>query len=244
MQIDVLPITGNIGDREAVLHPVLLSGNGEMVLVDCGYPGSLPLLQEAAAKRGLCFNQLTGLLLTHHDIDHMGAAYELLQAHPQVKVYAPAGEAPYISGNNKLLQLQQAEDLYPCLPAEYKPGALAFQLALQALKPVPVDVVLDENDQPFGKDVQLVSTPGHTPGHLSLYLKKEQVVVAADAVVIENDVLGIANPQFTHDLPQAVASVQKLSRLPVRKLICYHGGMVEKEIEKKFHMLLQAYKEQ
>lgn len=184
MQIDVLPIRCNVCDREAVLHPVLLRGNGELVLVDCGYPASLPLLQEAAAKRGLSFNQLTGLLLTHHDIDHMGAAHELLQAYPQVKMYAPAGEAPYISGNKKSLRLQQAEDLYPCLPAEYKPGALAFQLALQALKLLRVDVVLDENDHPFGKDVQILATPGHTPGHLSLYLEKEQVLVAVDAVVV------------------------------------------------------------
>lgn len=47
-------------------------------------------------------------------------------------------------------------------------------------------------------------TPGHTPGHISLYFLQSKTLVAGDAVVIENGVLDIANPQFALDLEAAV----------------------------------------
>lgn len=241
MQVHVLDICCSTDGREEQLHPVLLVEKEELVLVDCGYPGSLPLLQEALAKLGFAIDRLTALLLTHHDIDHTGAAFELLEACPQIKVYASAVEAPYISGEKKSLRLRQAEEIYPSLPESYKPMALAFQQALQALKPVGVDVLLGEGDHPFGEDVQLIATPGHTPGHLSLFIKSKGILIAADALVVENNTLAIANPQFTLDLPEAIASAEKLSRFPVSQLVCYHGGIVKSEIEHKFQQLLTKY---
>lgn len=43
-----------------------------MVLIDCGYTGFLPYLEQAIEKNNLSCKDLTHVLITHQDHDHMG----------------------------------------------------------------------------------------------------------------------------------------------------------------------------
>lgn len=224
------------------MYPVLLRQEEELLLVDGGYAGFLPLLQEAAARHGLSLANLTGILITHHDIDHIGALHELKAAFPAAKVYASALEAPYVSGQRDSLRLQQAEALHASLPEEQKAWAVRFQEMLKAVRPVAVDVILTGNEMPAPlSGIELIPTPGHMPGHVSLYLPQSKTLIAADAVVVEQGELELANPAFTLDLEQALASVRKLQQLEVDRLICYHGGLVEKAIPEKLKRLVEKY---
>ena len=242
MEVFVLEVKYRDQGQDDVLYPVLLRNNSELLLVDCGYAGFGPLLQEAAGRHGLSLAKLTGILITHHDIDHMGALQELKAAFPGAKVYASVLEAPYISGREKSLRLQQAEALYDALPEEQKPWARQFQETLRAVQPVAVDVELAEGEVPASwGDIQIIPTPGHTPGHISLYLPQSKTLLAADAVVVEQGELELANPNFTLDLEQALASVQKLQQMEVERLICYHGGLVEHATGEKLKGLVAKY---
>ncbi|MBC5773056.1 MBL fold metallo-hydrolase [Pontibacter sp. KCTC 32443] len=242
MDVFVLVIKYSHQGQDEVLYPVLLRSDSELVLVDCGYAGSLPLLQEAANKYGLSSDNLTGIIITHHDIDHMGGLKELKAAYPKVKVYASETEAPYISGRKKSLRLQQAEALYNTLPGEQKAWAWQFQESLKAVQPVNVDVVLTEKEVPASwGNIQIIPTPGHMPGHFSIYIPQSKTLVAADAVVAEQDELELANPTYTLNLEQAVASVRKLQQLDVDRIICYHGGVVENDIGEKLQKLVARY---
>ena len=49
----ILPITECYGGMEHRLYPVVLFGPEDAVLVDCGYPDSLPLIEDAMAGLGL-----------------------------------------------------------------------------------------------------------------------------------------------------------------------------------------------
>jgi len=49
----------------------------------------------------------------------------------------------------------------------------------------------------------VISTPGHMPGHISLFLRETNSIVTGDAAVIENGESIISNPQFTLDLSTA-----------------------------------------
>lgn len=210
MEVFVLEVKYSYQGQEDVLYPVLLRNNSELLLVDCSYAGLKPLLQEATGRHSLSLADLTGILITHHDIDHMGGLQELKASYPGAKVYASVLEAPYISGWEKSLPLQQAEALYQALPEEQKLWARQFQEMLRAVQPVAVDVVLVENEVPASwGDIQIIPTQGHMPGHVSLYLPQSKTLLAADAVVVEQGELELANPNFTLDLEQAVASVKK-----------------------------------
>ena len=68
-------------------------------------------------------------------------------------------------------------------------------------------------------------TPGHTPGHLCLYVKRPKVLIAGDALNVEEGKLIGPRAQFTADLAVALRSVEKLARYDIESVICYHGGI-------------------
>lgn len=241
-ELYVLEVRYDFNGKEDVLYPVVLRRGRETVLVDCGYAGFMSLLEKAMAEHGLALKHLTGIIITHHDMDHMGGLAEIKAAYPAAKVYTSSLEKDYVEGHQKSLRLQQAEDLYPCLPEEHRPGALQFQQGLKSVQPVTVDDVLPLNEEiPFLEGVKVIPTPGHMPGHISLYLPGQRTLVAADAVVYENGALEMANPQYTLDLPAALASVRRLQGLEINTMVCYHGGVVKGDIPRMLDSLTARY---
>lgn len=238
IKVHTLPIRFISNDQEQVIYPTLIQTDTSLTLVDCGYEEQLNLIEEAVAEIGFNLQQLSGVIITHHDIDHMGGLFQLKQLYPHIKVYASATEAPYVSGKKKSLRLIQAESLFEQLPEAYKPWAIEFQQQLANMNCVPIDECF-EKDAPlsFMKDVISIHTPGHMPGHISLYIPSIKTLIAADAVVIENNTLQIANPQFTLDMQQAIESVKKLSELDIDTLICYHGGIMNHNIQSQLSRL-------
>jgi glyoxylase-like metal-dependent hydrolase (beta-lactamase superfamily II) len=243
MHVHVLEIKFDFNGKQDALYPVMLADQQELLLVDCGYEGFMPLIGQAALSKGISLSNLTGILITHHDLDHMGGLAELKATYPHLKVYASAIQEKYISGKDKSLRLVQAEKMYASLPEEFKPGALLFQEMLRNMKAVEVDYTVPVDDPlPFMQLVQVLATPGHMPGHISLYLKESKTLVAADALVYENGSLEIANPQFTLDLPEAVRTVEKLRKMDIETLICYHGGVLKGGVTQQLSQLASRYK--
>lgn len=225
-EIHVLKISFQFGAAEDAIYPVVLRDEHSCVLVDCGYMGFLPLIEEAMDHEGIAPQSLTKVLITHHDHDHMGALKDLKDKYPQVQIMAGRLEAPYISGKRKSLRLAQAEALQPLLPPEQQEGGRQFIGLLEGLKSVPVDITLEDGQL---LDVcggcRVVETPGHTPGHISLYLPAHSVLIAGDAMIIEDGRPALANPQFTLDVEAAQLSMKKLLDMGAASCICYHSGV-------------------
>lgn len=208
------------------IYPVLLLGGADVVLVDCGYPGFMGLIEAALEEQGLSVSDLTMIVLTHQDDDHMGAAYEIISKYPHIQIAASAEEAPYISGGKKNLRLQQAEELQERLPEEEKEFGLRFCERLRQVRPVPVDIVLQEGDRfDWGGGCEIIRTPGHTPGHISLLLSEAQTFITGDAAVADQGRLVLANPQFCLDTEEADRSLKLLKGMKCKRYICYHSGI-------------------
>ena len=79
---------------------------------------------------------------------------------------------------------------------------------------------LKDGDEVFG--LQIVGTPGHTLGHISVFDPSLGVLVAGDALNTQDGLAG-SNPQFTADPAQAAASVRKLAALDVKAILPGHG---------------------
>src|SRR3954447_21012763 len=108
MTVSVLEITFNNAGHEAILSPVVLHNENEIVLVDCGYPGFMPLIEDAMHQHGLSLEHTTGIIITHDDIDHVGALFEIKEKYPLIKVYSSVIAEKYISGKEKSPRLLQA----------------------------------------------------------------------------------------------------------------------------------------
>lgn len=222
----VLNIKFKFGDTEDVIHPVILRDDNEMILVDCGYIGFMPVVEEAIKKEGLDCNRLTKILITHHDHDHMGSLADFKQKYPNVKIVASEIEAPYVEGVKKSLRLEQAEALQETLDEDKKAFGKAFCDILKSVKPAKVDIKVNDGDvMDWCGGCEIIETPGHTPGHISLFIKNKKIIITGDAAALENNRLVIANPQFTLDMENAQKDISKISGYEADTYICYHGGV-------------------
>lgn len=220
-----LKVEMNFGAVKNTIYPVVLCDSSHRVLVDCGYMGSLPKIEQALRENDIAPESITHIILTHQDHDHVGAAAAFKKKYPDVTVMASAIEAAYISGAAKSLRLEQAEQLQKLLPPEQQAFGEAFCSLLRRIEPVKIDCLLNAEDVlPYCGGCQVLATPGHTPGHISLYIPELETVIPGDAMALENGKPVIANPQFTLDIEKATASLERLMSLKAKKIICYHGG--------------------
>ncbi|MFG1991128.1 MBL fold metallo-hydrolase [Actinoplanes sp. NPDC048988] len=86
--------------------------------------------------------------------------------------------------------------------------------AQRTLKP------LGDGDEVFG--LQIVDTPGHTLGHISVFDPSTGTLVAGDALRTTEGLAG-SDPKYTADLDKAAASVKKLAALDVKTILPGHG---------------------
>lgn len=232
-KLTVLNLEFKVNGTQNIIYPVLLNDDSEMILIDCGYPGFLTLIEECAIKNNINLNNLTKLIITHHDFDHMGALAEFKRKYPNIKVMAPKEDIPYIEGNRKSLRLQQAEYIYESLPDEEKPQAEIFHKALASVENCKVDIALSDGDIiDIAGGIEVIATPGHMPGHISLYHKESKSMIAGDALVLEDGELSIALPEYTLDIDEALRSIENISNYDVERIICYHGGVYAKDIKR------------
>lgn len=225
--IIVLNIKFNFHGVEEVIHPVILKDDKNMLLVDCGYTGFLPKIEKAMDDINLDCNQLTHVIITHHDHDHMGALSELKKKYPKVKVVASDIEEPYISGKLKSIRLKQAEELYIHMTEEEKPFGEAFCNILKNVEPEEIDLIVQDGVYfDWCGGCFIIGTPGHTPGHISIYIEGKRTLITGDAATLDNGNLEIANPQFTLDMEEAQKSLDCIKEIGAKTIICYHGGVV------------------
>ena len=93
-RIIILDLKFKFGEVEDVIHPVVVKNDDSMLLIDCGYTGFLPNLEAEMHLKGLDCRNLTHVLITHQDHDHMGALAELKVKYPHILVVASEKESP------------------------------------------------------------------------------------------------------------------------------------------------------
>lgn len=90
--------------------------------------------------------------------------------------------------------------------------------------PRPIAAAADGADV-FG--LEIVATPGHTPGHIAVFDAGTRLLVAGDAVRSGANGVEAPSPQFTEDMGTANESVKKLAGLDVDTILFGHGDPIE-----------------
>lgn len=224
-----LTIDQQIGEQVLLMHPVIVYNENELVLFDVGYPNQLEKIESELLKLGFTLQDISKIVISHQDHDHVGSLKEFRDQIKEVEIISSIDEAPYIDGSRKSLRLSQAEAYNKTLKGSQLEFGIKFVNYLKTIQPCKVDRVVEDGDVII-EGLKVIATPGHTPGHISLLIEDASVVLAGDALVVKDNQLEIANPEFTLDMDICISSIRRLKGLDPRKIICYHGGSVEKNM--------------
>ncbi|SFP45806.1 MBL fold metallo-hydrolase [Salibacterium halotolerans] len=216
------------------------------VMVDAGMPYSSGSLLKAAASIFGEGRKPEAIILTHGHFDHTGSIIELIK-HWNIPVYAHEREIPYLNG----------EENYPEPDSSVEGGMIAKISPFFPHKGVNIREhvrALPENGSvPYLPEFRWVHTPGHTPGHISLFRDRDQTLIAGDAfVTVKQDELYQVFTQkiemngppryLTTDWEAAANSVKKLAELHPKTAITGHGRPVEgRVLEEGLPSLMQTF---
>jgi len=234
-----LPIRSFTGQN--IIHPTLTWDDDTVVLVDAGFSGQLQQIREAVARAGVSFDRLDKVIVTHQDIDHIGGLPDIiLESSHKVEVLSHEEEKPYIEGRKPLIKMNQARlsKRLVSLPEEQRQQAEA--LFANPPKASVDTAVADGEILPYCGGITVIFTPGHTPGHICLYLNKSKILVTGDALVAADGELRGPNPGATYDMDAALKSLKKLTRYDIETVICYHGGVYRDNPNKRLAELASA----
>lgn len=226
-ELRVLELSAMIMGEVNAIHPTLLKLEDGVTLVDCGYPGQLPMILQAMEKEGVSIAELRRIVLTHHDIDHIGSLPGVIaqaSASEGIEVCAHKLERPHIEGKLPLAKVTQESLAQLDLMPEPHRSAIRGVLENPPSAPVGRELVNRERLDADGK-VEIIETPGHTMGHISLYHRPSRTLIAGDALIVAQGELQGSVPEQYVDPQLALRSLAPLLKYDIERIICYHGGV-------------------
>jgi glyoxylase-like metal-dependent hydrolase (beta-lactamase superfamily II) len=203
------------------------------VLVDAGMPGSAELIISEAERRFGSNRKPVAIVLTHGHFDHVGAIIELSEKW-NVPVYAHELEMPYLTGQKS----------YVAPDTSVEGGMVAKMSFMFPIEPIQlgarVKTLPNDGTIPAMPGWRWVHTPGHSPGHISLFREEDRSLIAGDAfVTVKQDSLykvftqelEMSGPPryLTPDWDSSRESVRKLEALKPAVAVTGHGMPVSGE---------------
>ncbi len=222
------------------------TGDRQWVLIDAGVMGTTGFIASAAEKRFGENSRPAAIILTHGHFDHVAGLKELSERW-DAPIYAHPLEHPYLDGRSA----------YAPIDPGVRGGLMAILLPLFPVTPIDVGARLrplpEDGSVPGMPGWRWIHTPGHAPGHISLWRASDRTLIVGDAFITTNlesaYALAVQKPEIhgpptpaTPDWASSRVSVEKLAALEPELVISGHGqAMGGAEMRQALHTLAEQF---
>ncbi len=221
--------------------------SGDWALIDTGLKTSAHKIKKIAARLFGPDKKPVSIILTHGHFDHVGSVARLA-ARWHVPVYAHYMELPYLTGRSS----------YPPPDPTVGGGLMASMAFMYPTSPINIESIVEALPEdmtvPGLPGWKWIFTPGHTPGHISLYRESDKVLIAGDAFVTtkaesamatikQTQVISGPPKYFTPDWEASEQSVAALAALDPNVAATGHGKPMQgDELQEQLHLLSDNFK--
>nr|WP_287837312.1 MBL fold metallo-hydrolase [Halomonas sp.] len=146
---------------------VLVEANSKKILIDTGHHVTRMMLMKALDDRGISPDEIDIVFLTHLHFDHVNN----IDLFTKSKILVARTEWEYASS--------------PHVNDHFIPSHIQHTLA-------ELNLEIYDGEPEITTGVRAISTPGHTPGHMSILLESKElgaVVIAGDAIKYPKETL-------------------------------------------------------
>ena len=184
LQAITLPLPFELNHINVFLTPV----GGGYLLIDCGLASdsSFHALEAGLQALGVSWNEIRKILVTHAHPDHMGLAPKLLELSGAELMMNPA--------EVELLALDAASDDRPrwldqvlrdaavpqAMVSDIDSAFTKYRKVFQPLRPHRLLTGGERIPSTGLGDLEVICTPGHSPGHLCLYARDRRLMLSGD----------------------------------------------------------------
>ena len=166
----------NFLGRPGIIATAILHGTAGVALVDPGPATTLDRLTTELTRKGIRFDDVREILVTHIHLDHAGAVGSIAERHPHVRIVVHERGAPHVVDPTKLIG--SAGRLY----------GQDMERLWGDVKPVDASrlqvVIGGETLTVAGREVKVAYTPGHASHHVSYFDPRSGVAFVGDTAGI------------------------------------------------------------
>ena len=219
------------------LNCYLIEGDQGWFMIDTGWytTESFQALQDSLGGIGLSLNDINTIIVTHVHLDHFGLAGRIKKSSPQIQIMAHYLESNLLETryikHQMFMEKMSASLKSHGTPVRKMPDLeMVFRPAFESIVITPIDNHLygGEIISTGIYDLEVIWTPGHSPGHLCLYEAKNRLLFSGDHVlpaISSNVIYGGEvgdNPLYNY-----ICSLNKLKHLPVKAVLPAHQDIFQ-----------------
>ena len=211
----------------AINSYLFIEPDGSITLIDTGTKQAPKKIIAAIKHLNKDLRDVRKILFTHSHDDHAGGAGKLLEVLDNPIIYAHKEEIEFLeSGKNP--------------PRDFSHFAGFFFRLMPSGGYLPIKVNEELEDRqvlPIAGGLQVIHTPGHTPGHVSFLHQASQTLITGDSVFNFGFKLSWSLSAFCTDFNQSKRTAEKFLDLDFETAAFTHGPHIKdggKSALKKF----------